>query len=114
VYRFSYVAHSMRRVWTLGAPHASEIPFVFDTLRAHYGRAVTPADEVMSRTLQRYWVAFARTGRPDPRGEPAWPRYQPAADRLMDFTARGPIFEPDPYRQRIDLVQRAGLQKPGT
>jgi para-nitrobenzyl esterase len=113
-YRFSYVAHSMRGVWTLGAPHASEIPFVFDTLRAHYGSAVTSADEAMSRTLQRYWVAFARTGRPDPRGEPAWPRYQPDADRLMNFTEHGPIFEPDPYRQRIDLVLRAGLQKPGT
>ncbi len=114
VYRFSYVAYSMRRVWTLGAPHASEIPFVFDTLRAHYGSAVTPTDEAMSRTLQRYWVAFARTGRPDPRGEPAWPRYQPGLDRLMNFTDHGPIFAPDPYRQRIDLVLRAGLQKPGT
>ncbi len=114
VYRFSYVAHSLRGVWTLGAPHASEIPFVFGTLRAHYGGAVTPADAAMSRALQRYWVAFARTGRPDPRGEPVWPRYQPDADRLMDFTEHGPIFEPDPYRQRIDLVLHAGLQKPGT
>lgn len=49
-------------VWTLGAPHASEIPFVSDTLRAHHGSAFTPADEAMSRTLQRHWVAFARTG----------------------------------------------------
>ena len=31
-YRFSYVAESMRKQWP-GAPHATEIPYVFDTVR---------------------------------------------------------------------------------
>lgn len=112
-YRYSYVPTSKRGKWW-GAWHATEIPFVFDTLRVHYGALTSRADEVMARTMQRYWVAFARTGHPDPAGEPRWPRYQTRADRLMNFTDHGPVFEPDPYRQRLDLVLRAGLQRPGT
>ena len=37
-YRFSYVAVSMRKQWD-GAPHATEIPFVFDTVKARYEAA---------------------------------------------------------------------------
>ena len=36
-YRFSYVAESMRKQWP-GAPHATEIPYVFDTVEARYGK----------------------------------------------------------------------------
>ncbi len=43
-FRFGYVAHSMRKKWP-GAPHASEIPFVFDTVKAKYGAATTAQDE---------------------------------------------------------------------
>jgi para-nitrobenzyl esterase len=105
-YRFSYVATSMRKIWTLGAPHASEIPYVFDTVRAHYGARTSAADAAMARAMHSYWVAFARTGRPDPAGEPAWPRFHARSDRLMNFTAQGPVAEPDPWRQRLDLVLR--------
>ncbi len=105
-YRFSYVATSMRKIWTVGAPHASEIPYVFDTVRAHYGARTSAADEAVARQMHRYWVAFARTGRPDPAGEPAWPRYHARTDRLMNFTEHGPVPERDPWRQRLDLVMR--------
>ncbi len=111
-YRYSYIPTSMRRKWW-GAWHATEIPFVFDTVRARYGARTSPADESMAVAMQRYWVAFARTGRPDPRGEPAWPRYRVRSDRLMNFTDHGPVLEPDPYAGRLDLLLRAGLQKPG-
>ena len=112
-YRYSYVPTSERGKWW-GAWHASEIAFVFDTVRVQYGARTSRADENMARTMQRYWVAFARTGHPDPAGEPRWPRYRARADRLMNFTDHGPVFEPDPYRQRLALVLRAGLQRPGT
>lgn len=112
-YRYSYIPTSMRKKWW-GAWHATEIPFVFDTVKAAYGAQTSHADEAMARTMQRYWVAFARTGRPDPTGEPAWPRYHAHKDRLMNFTDHGPVFERDPFHKRLDLVERAGLQHPGT
>lgn len=106
-YRFSYVATSMRDSWR-GAPHATEIPYVFDTVRAHYGRNTSPGDEVMAHVMHSYWVAFARTGRPDPAGEPAWPAYRAVSDRLLDFTNHGVVVERDPLHQRLDLTAAAG------
>ena len=47
-YRFSYVAASMRTQWP-GAPHATEIPYVFDTVAAKYGKDLTPADEATAK-----------------------------------------------------------------
>lgn len=103
-YRFSYVATSMRKTWP-GAPHASEIPYVFDTLAASYGRRTSRADEVMARVMHAYWVAFARTGHPDAAGEPAWPEYRAGTDRLLNFTEHGPVAERDPWRRRLDSAE---------
>jgi para-nitrobenzyl esterase len=110
-YRFSYIPTSMRGKWP-GVWHAAEIPFVFDTVRAHYGAETSAADETMAREIQSYWVAFARSGRPDPAGQPAWPRYEQRTDRLMNFTEQGPKVEPDPWRKRLDLTERVWPLKP--
>ena len=104
-YRFGYVPTSLRNTLS-GAPHASEIPFVFDTVVAHYGKETSRADEAMARAMHAYWVAFARTGRPDPRGEPAWPEYHASTDRLLNFTDRGPVPEADPWKRRLDISER--------
>lgn len=110
-YRFSYVAASMRTTWG-GAPHATEIPYVFDTVRAHYGRRTSRADRVMARDMQAYWVAFAKTGRPDPVGQPAWPEYHSDTDLLMNFTEHGPVAERDPWRKRLNLAERVARRSP--
>jgi para-nitrobenzyl esterase len=54
-YRFSYVAESMRKEWP-GAPHATEIPFVFDTVRARYGKDLAPADKAIAEPRTRTGV----------------------------------------------------------
>ncbi len=106
-YRFSYVATSIRKTpfGSLGAMHASEIPYVFDTVRAHYGQNTSAQDEQVARQMHAYWVAFAKTGRPDPRGLPAWPQYHRGTDRLMNFTGGGPIAQADPWRTRLNLAE---------
>jgi para-nitrobenzyl esterase len=105
-YRFGYVASSQRGL-VPGAPHASEIPFVFDTVAAHYGNRTSRADEAMARAVHAYWVAFARTGRPDPRGQPKWPSYRRRTDELMSFTDHGPVPEADSWKQRLDIAEHA-------
>ena len=104
-YRFGYIATALRKTLA-GAPHASEIPYVFDTVATRYGSRTSRADEAMARAVHAYWIAFARTGRPDPRGEPAWPQYDAGTDRIMSFTDRGPVFEADPWKQRLDIAER--------
>lgn len=104
-YRFGYIATGQRQTLS-GAPHASEIPYVFDTISARYGKETSRADEAMARVVHAYWIAFARTGRPDPRGLPAWPQYDQSSDELMSFTDRGPRPEADPWKRRLDFAER--------
>lgn len=104
-YRFSYVAESLRAT-TPGAPHATEIPYVFDTVAARYGKDLTAADEEAAQVMHAYWVGFAKTGVPQALGYPAWPAYREQTDEILDFTANGPLAGPDPWKVRMDLAQR--------
>lgn len=103
VFRFSYVAESMRKEWP-GAPHASEIPFVFDTVQARYGEQTTAQDRAAAGTAQAYWVGFARTGQPGAPGLPAWPAYRAQDDVLMDFAPGGAQAVRDPWHARLDFT----------
>jgi para-nitrobenzyl esterase len=103
LYRFSYVAQSMRSKWP-GAPHATEIPYVFDTVKEKYGDALAAEDENTARAMLDYWVAFAKTGDPSIGNTPAWPRFAPATNMVMDFTEKGPVAETDPWKDRMDVT----------
>lgn len=93
-YRFSYVASSLKQP---GAAHASDIPFFFHTQAIKYGAATTSRDNAVGQTISDAVVAFARTGDPNGGDLPAWPRYDPAADVIMDFAADGGAHVgPDP------------------
>jgi para-nitrobenzyl esterase len=102
-YRFSYVAESMRKQWS-GAPHATEIPFVFDTVRGRYGKELTATDENTAQSILSYWVAFARTGDPNGEGRAQWPRYSADTDQILDFTNNHPTGEADPWKSRLDVT----------
>ena len=94
----------MRSKWP-GAPHATEIPFVFDTVQAKYGPELAPEDEKIAQDMLNYWVAFAKTGDPSTGNSPAWPRYSPETDMLMNFTPEGrPMAEADPWKARLDVT----------
>ena len=109
-YRFSYVAESMRKQWK-GAPHATEIPFVFDTVAARYEKALAKDDEATAQAANAYWVNFGKTGNPNGTGLAKWPAYKAATDQLMDFTEKGPVAGPDPWKTRLDLVE-AMVERP--
>ncbi len=107
VYRFSYVATSMRPKWP-GAPHATEIPFAFDTVRFHYGKKTSAQDEQMARTMHAYWVNFAKTGNPNGAGLAHWPRYSQQGDGLMIFTPQGTATGGrDPWEKQMNLVEKS-------
>jgi len=110
-YRFSYVATSLRGK-VAGALHATEIPFVFSTVRAKYKDATTADDEAAGKAATAYWVAFAKTGDPNGAGLPKWPRYASDTDQILDFTLTGPVAKADPFKARLDLVE--GLATKGT
>ena len=109
-YRFSYVAESLRAK-VKGAPHATEIPFVFDTVEAKYGKDLTDADRAAAKAANAYWANFVKTGNPNGGGLPNWPAYTPKTDMLMDFTFTGPVSKADPLKDRLDLVEKLANTK---
>ncbi len=99
-YRFSYVADSVGQP---GAQHATDIPFFFDNAAIKYGAQTTPKDVAVGKTVSAYVVNFAKTGDPNGAGLPAWPKYDPATDPLMDFSAGGVATpQKDPWGEEID------------
>lgn len=95
----------MLKQWP-GAPHATEIPYVFHTVKAKYAAALTPSDAKAGREANAYPVNFAKTGNPNGPGLPAWPIYKASADQLLNFTDGGPKSMVDPSKARLDLVEQ--------
>lgn len=107
-YRFSYVQSAMRERMRAGAPHGGEISFVFGTLTARPGSTVSPEDHAVSRLAQSYWLNFARSGDPNGKGLPAWPRHDPRKDLIFEFRPDGSAgAEPDARKARFDVMQLA-------
>lgn len=102
-YRYGYVPDYLRPVMP-GALHASELPFVFDTVAARHGAKTTDMDRAAARLVHDYWVNFARTGVPSSPDGGAWSRYAPASDNIMIFDAQGAREQADPIAARLDFV----------
>ncbi|MEO9325172.1 carboxylesterase family protein [Nocardioides sp. C4-1] len=82
--------------------HGAELPYVFDQPGARYDARL--ADEVAD-----YWVAFARTGRPEVDGATPWPRatsQQPSAFLLLKPGQLVPETE-EPHLERLSLLRVA-------
>ena len=111
LYRFSYVAQSVRSQYS-GAWHSAEIPYVFNTLPAYYGTAVTSEDEQVAQRMNEYWATFAKTGNPSGDSRNIWQAYNAALDNHIEFTAAGTVQErqPDPLKAQLDLVEPLNAQ----
>jgi carboxylesterase type B len=88
-YYFSYLPEQQQNI-ERGVPHGGEIAFVLGTLdrTPAYRDIHTPADDIMAERMTEYWLAFARTGRPDPGGEPTWLPSTARQSRTMEFSDR--------------------------
>jgi para-nitrobenzyl esterase len=104
LYRFGYVAEFMGSRQP-NATHASELPFLFNTLNARYGDSVTERDMKLAREFSRYFINFIKSGEPNDGVLPNWPRFDPNHYKIMMFTNDGPLSQPDPWKNRLDLVE---------
>lgn len=104
-YRFDYVAKAMAGEWRQGARHATEIPYVMNSVTNRYKGDLAPLDATVARQLHAYWVRFAKSGNPNGEGLPDWPPYRPAEDRLLLVDRAGTIATaPDPAKLRLDAM----------
>ena len=79
----------------LGAPHAMDVPFCFNTVDLTNVSGGSPEAFTLATTMSSLWAAFARTGRPVHRSIPSWPAYDTPtrATLVLDATCR---IENDP------------------
>jgi len=82
---------------SLGAYHAAEITYVFGTRRPWLPQEAV--DGRIAAAVQRYWLAFAASGKPSVEGLPEWPTHDGVSDRYLDI---GPVIE-----------AKAGLRRAG-
>jgi para-nitrobenzyl esterase len=69
----------------LGAHHAMEIPYVWDTLAAVPWMPRQPWDEELADAMSAAWVRFAATGDPNGGDMPTWPRYESGKETFLEF-----------------------------
>ncbi|MBA3067500.1 MAG: carboxylesterase family protein [Hyphomonas sp.] len=102
LYHFTRVPPS--RTQTIGAYHAAEISFVFDS---HFrGMKIKDADRKLTDRMGSYWTNFARTGDPNGDGLPAWPASSTDADIWMELDATPEAIEGLRAR-KLDILEEA-------
>jgi para-nitrobenzyl esterase len=80
-----------------GAFHSDDIEYVFGALDARLGAAWRSEDRALSEEIQTYWTNFARTGDPNGKGLPKWPKYKPTAWNVM-YLDEPSMAKPDTQR----------------
>jgi para-nitrobenzyl esterase len=97
-----------------GAPHTLDIPLVFGTLAAPGSITGTAAGaRAVSDMMQDAFIAFARHGRPDHPGLPAWAPYALPGRATMIFDT-APRMADDPRGAERELFARVPYIQPGT
>ena len=100
-YQFSRTVHGKE---AQGAPHASEIPFIFGTLPVWQRmRNYNDSDRQYAPQMQEYWTNFAKTGDPNGGKLVKWPKFDATARAYMDFTDAGPVAKEGLRRQACDV-----------
>ena len=86
LYRFDF--DEMKHGKFVGAFHAMEIPFIFDShdrkpVSIIYNKKKIKNAEPLTDIMQLYWVNFAAEGDPNGEGLPEWPPFDPDSKMLI-------------------------------
>jgi para-nitrobenzyl esterase len=96
----------------IGARHAGEIEYVFGMLDTVPKVTWEPADRTLSDQMMTYWSNFARSGDPNGKGLPRWPKYDAATGAGVLHLDTTIAVKPDAHRARYEALD--ALAKGGT
>jgi para-nitrobenzyl esterase len=91
-----------------GAVHSAEIEYAMGNLDSNKVYAWTPDDYRVSRVMQEYFANFIKTGDPNGRGLPAWPKFSEGRRLVIDVNTRA---EEDRTRARYEFLDQFYLKK---
>ncbi|MEQ1496761.1 MAG: carboxylesterase family protein [Novosphingobium sp.] len=95
-----------------GAPHASEIPYVFDLPGLRPDPLDTGSDVAVAKRAHAYWVNFAKYGRPEGRARSLrWPGATASDTKVFVIGTGGDGYVEDPRRATLDFTERRGKAK---
>lgn len=82
--------------------HSDELEYVFGTLDDRHGAVWHPEDRKLSEQIMDYWTNFARSGDPNGKGLPVWPRFDKGRE-VLHFDS--PITtSPDADRPQFEFL----------
>ena len=96
-----------------GAPHGSDIQFVFDNIAKPGASAIGPQAQAMADQMSETFIAFARSGNPNNKLIPRWEHYTLPRRRTMVFNVPSHL-EDDPRGAERRLFAKVPYVQPGT
>jgi para-nitrobenzyl esterase len=89
----------------LKAAHSLEIPFVFAHPRPNADKSIAESESKLAEQMSSAWIAFARTGDPNVKGELEWPKFTPKTRATMVFDTTSAVVN-DPHPEERQLWER--------
>jgi para-nitrobenzyl esterase len=78
-----------------GAPHASEIQFLFDIPKLPGTPPLSNAEQALSVKMTKYWTDFATAETPSGNGVPTWLPFARGSDNIQSFVPPTALAETD-------------------
>lgn len=88
----------------LGSNHAGELPYFYGNLDSHPSN-YDAQDAELSRTMQRYYLNFIKTGDPNGADLPHWPSWEEAPEQVLELGAEIRVIS-DPHRPLYPLIDK--------
>lgn len=86
-----------------GAFHTGEVCYVMNNLKFLNNRPFGQTDFALANLMSDYWVNFVKTGNPNGKGLPEWPKYNTTDNLVKVFDAKS-TTERLPGKEALDFL----------
>jgi para-nitrobenzyl esterase len=109
VYRFTRRLPATTDFVKYGAFHTGEVAYAYNNLK-FLNRPWEPVDQQLANTMSTYWANFVKTGDPNGKGLPVWPRYTTSDNKIM-ILGEKPGAKPLPDKAALDFMVKQASGK---
>ena len=107
-YLYFFTRTPLSEKQTLGAFHAAELFFVFDSHSPFL--PLSEDDKKLTTAMGKYWTNFAKTGNPNGDGVMNWPAYTPETDLWMTFNPKLEV-RPNVRKAKLDVMEATLIER---